>query len=127
MRSRSKRGPGLARLLIIATVLGALTVVPFPIGKSAVEAWSQDEGEAADGRATRLERSEGGATDVPEDTSGLAVGSSAPQQAAGDYAGGLEGRRTNLIAVLVGMLAVLLILRWHLSSRGRQHYPRPRS
>jgi hypothetical protein len=120
MRSSSKRGPGLPRLLIIATVLGALTVVPIPLGKSAVDAWTQDEPEATDGNSAQLEPIEGGATQAPEDTSGLAAGSSSPQQAAG----GLDGRRTNLIAVLVGMLAVLLVLRWALSVRGRQHYPR---
>lgn len=126
MRSSSKGSPGLPRLLVIAAVLGALTVVPFPIGKSAVEAWSQDDSDAASGRdgpAEELDRPGGGATDVPDGTAGLAVRSSTPPQA-GDYAGGLDERRTNLVAILVGMLAVLLILRWHLSVRGRQHYPR---
>jgi len=129
MRSKSNRSLGLPRLVTVALVLGILTFAPLPVGRT-VEAWSEESTGRPEARHSGAQavRSGGveavsGAARANAPTS-LAVDRSPPPRAAEDYGSSLDTRRTNLLALLIGMLAVLVALRWHLSVRGRQHYPR---
>lgn len=130
MRFKSNRGLGLPRLVTVALILGILMLAPLPLGRIPVEAWTDTQ---PDPPPTSRPDSRGGQADGddprgttasrPEPTS-LAVEAAPTPDAAADYAGALAARRSSLIALLVGTLAVLLLVRWHLTVRGRQHYPR---
>lgn len=115
--------------MIVGLILGILTIAPLPLGRVPVEAWTDNrpDNSGAD-RPDRRPDQPGGDPGTQDarttEATTIAVKSSPTPEAVDDYANALTTRRTSLVALLVGTLAVLLLLRWHLSVRGRQHYPR---